>query len=249
MFYKNYLLIFIFIIITNCTTSSLINNKPNLILDNNFTNKGFALIYDDNLYKKKIISKKLNPRSLEIFQKNLKKNTMVKITNIINKKTLIAKVSSKSSYPLFYNSVISPRIATELDLNLKEPYIEIYSISENFVFVAKRAKTYDEEKQVADKAPVESVTFNDIDVKKEKIIINDFSYIIKIADFYYNKTALLMLNRIKNKTKIKNPKILKLSSKEYRVYLGPFNNINSLQKYFNDISILEFENIEIIKND
>ena len=58
-----------------------------------------------------------------------------------------------------------------------------------------------------------------------------------------------MLNRIKNKTKIKNPKILKLSSKEYRVYLGPFNNINSLQKYFNDISILEFENIEIIKND
>ena len=30
---------------------------------------------------------------------------------------------------------------------------------------------------------------------------------------------------------------------------GPFNNINSLQKSFNDISILEFENIEIIKND
>ena len=55
MFYKNYLLIFIFILITNCTTSSLLDNKPNLILDNNFTNKGFALIYEDSLYKKKII--------------------------------------------------------------------------------------------------------------------------------------------------------------------------------------------------
>jgi len=41
----------------------------------------------------------------------------------------------------------------------------------------------------------------------------------------------------------------KLMKKKYRVYTGPFNNINSLQKSFNDISILEFENIEIIKND
>ena len=31
--------------------------------------------------------------------------------------------------------------------------------------------------------------------------------------------------------------------------MGPFNNIKSLQKAFNDINILEFENIEIIKND
>ncbi len=41
----------------------------------------------------------------------------------------------------------------------------------------------------------------------------------------------------------------KINKKKYRVYAGPFNNINSLQKSFNDISILEFENIEIIKND
>ena len=34
---------------------------------------------------------------------------------------------------------------------------------------------------------------------------------------------------------------------KYRVYLGPFYNINTLQKSFNDINILEFENIEIIK--
>jgi hypothetical protein len=31
--------------------------------------------------------------------------------------------------------------------------------------------------------------------------------------------------------------------------LGPFTNINSLQKSYNDISILQFENIEILKND
>ena len=58
-----------------------------------------------------------------------------------------------------------------------------------------------------------------------------------------------MVKRIKDETKIENPKIKKISDKEYRVYLGPFNNINSLQKSFNDINLLVFENIEIIKND
>ena len=59
----------------------------------------------------------------------------------------------------------------------------------------------------------------------------------------------MMLSRIKTESLIKDPKINKISNKKYRVYLGPFNNINSLQKSYNDISILKFENIEIIKND
>ena len=42
--------------------------------------------------------------------------------------------------------------------------------------------------------------------------------------------------------------MLNLSKTQYRVFLGPFNNINSLQKAFNNVNILEFENIEIIKN-
>jgi cell division protein FtsN len=58
-----------------------------------------------------------------------------------------------------------------------------------------------------------------------------------------------MTKRIKNETNVKNPKIQRLSDKKYRVYLGPFNDINSLQNSFNDINIFEFENIEIIKND
>ena len=59
----------------------------------------------------------------------------------------------------------------------------------------------------------------------------------------------ILIDRIINETKIINPKIKKINKEKYRVYLGPFKDINSLQKSFNDISILEFENIEIIKND
>ena len=48
---------------------------------------------------------------------------------------------------------------------------------------------------------------------------------------------------------VENIKVDKLSNTQYRVFTGPFNSISSLQKAFNDISILEFENIEIIRND
>jgi hypothetical protein len=72
---------------------------------------------------------------------------------------------------------------------------------------------------------------------------------VKVADFYFNDTALMMLSRINTDAATKKAKIKKISDNKYRVYLGPFNNINSLKKSYNDINSLEFENIEIIKND
>ena len=252
MFYKNIIFIIICIILSNCTTTSLVNNKPNKTIVNGYSNKGFALIYSDNLYKQKIINKKIDNRSLTIFQKNLKTNTQVKITNILNNKTLIVTVGKNSIYPSFNNSVLSTRIAEELDLDTNQPYVEILEILENSIFIAQKAKMYDEEKSVAVKAPVNDISINDLNVLEqdnEKKINTKFSYIIKIADFYFNDTALLMINRIKTESPIEKLKIRKISDKKYRVYLGPFNNINSLQKSYNVISILEFENIEFIKND
>ena len=55
-----------------------------------------------------------------------------------------------------------------MDLDLNEPYVEISSIPENTMFVANRAKTYDEEKQVAKKVPVSSVSINNLNEKKKK---------------------------------------------------------------------------------
>ena len=252
MSYKNYLFIFVILFISNCTSINLNNNKTSLMLKNNFSNKGFALIYSENLYKQKIISKKINERNLIIFQKNLKINTQVKITNILNNKSIIGTVGKNSMYPSFNNSVLSIRIADELDLDINQPYVEILEILENSIFVAQKAKTYDEEKNVAVKAPVDDISINDLNLKKKKDDKNvnmNFSYTIKIADFYFKDTALMMLNRIDAESPTNKPKIIKISDKKYRVYLGPFNNINSLQKSYNDISILQFENIEIIKND
>ena len=216
-----------------------------------YSNKGFALLYKDNLKKSKLLNKKIDERSLIIFQKNLKKNTSVKITNLLNNKSILAKVGSDSRYPNFYNSVISQRIFDELELNENEPYVEVSTVSENSTFLAKKAKMYDEEKKVADKAPVDGISISDLnqDKKKEKKIkeTGKFIYIIKIADFYYEKTAKLMQKRIKDELNIKNSKIKQISNTNFRVYMGPFENLKSLKNAFDDINPLNFENIEIIK--
>ena len=252
MLYKKLLILCCFILLNNCTSTTLTNNKSSNSLDDPFVNKGFSLIYNDKFYDKKIISKKIDERSLVIFQKNLKKNTIVKITNILNNKSIIGTVGSNAEYPLFNNAVLSVRIADKIDLNENEPYVEILEVLQDSVFIAKRAKMFEEEKKVASKAPVNNINISDLNIEETNIkkqISNKFSYEIKIADFYFNETASLLVDRIINETIIKDAKIKKIDEKKYRVYMGPFNNISSLQKSFNDISILEFENIEIIKND
>ena len=252
MFCRKILLLIFFIFISNCTTETLVENKINKTLITGFSNKGFALIYNENLYKQKVISKKISERSLIIFQKNLSINTQVKITNILNNKSVIGTVGKKSKYPSFNNSVLSIRISDELDLDINQPYVEILEILENSIFVAQKAKTFDEEKNVALKAPVDGISINDLNTNKNDNKITEspkFSYTIKIADFYFNETALILLERIKSENLFEIPNIKKISDNKYRVYLGPFNDIKSLQKSYNDISILEFENIEIIRND
>jgi len=244
--------IFIFLIFLN----SCEHRTSNLEYTKNFefySNKGFALIYNDKLYKQKIINKKIDERSLIVFNNKLKKDTPVKITNLLNGKDLIAKIGKKSIYPDFYNSVISNRIVNDLDINLLEPYIQIQTVNSNGMFIANKAKTYEEEKRVANKAPVENITIKNISLsntkknKKKIKKINSFNYIIKFADLYFEDSAILLKKRLNNEFNINNVFIKELNDSSFRVYLGPFKNLESIKKKFNDIGDLNFENIEIIK--
>ena len=125
-------------------------------------------------------------------------------------------------------------------------------LGENSTFVAKKAKTFDEEKKVAEKAPVDGIQIDNLgDVKQpEKEAEKDkiFSYSIKIADFYYKDSAKNMSNRIIDETNITTPVIKTISNTKYRILLGPFNDIKKLEDSFNEIKSLDFENIEILKD-
>tara|TARA_Y100001954_G_C15736753_1_gene566217 strand:- start:621 stop:1169 length:549 start_codon:yes stop_codon:yes gene_type:complete len=139
--------------------------KDNIKIENRYQNSGFALIYDDSSTK----TKALEPRSLDIYHKTLKKKSMIKITNPKNGKSLIANVkSNKVKFSEFYNSIISDRIVEDLELDREDPFIKIVLISKNSMFVAKKTKTFDEEKNVAEKAPIDGIQINDLNVVKKQ---------------------------------------------------------------------------------
>ena len=251
MNFNKFLAILLILLLTACQK---FDNKKvlNYSIIQKYSNSGFTLIYDEQHRKDNKISKKIDNRALVIFHKKIQKNLFVKITNPINDKSIIAKVISNNvQFSDFYNSVITKRIANELSIDLSEPYVDLVLISKNSTFIAKKAKTFDEEKNVAEKAPVDGITIDNLGadlIKKNKVKKHKFLYSIKIADFYYKDSAENMILRIKKETNLKNPLIKKLSQTKYRVLLGPFNDIKKLEKSFDEIKLLKFENLEILKD-
>ena len=71
-------------------------------------------------------------------------------------------------------------------------------------------------------------------VKKPEISI--FKYVIKLGDFYFYDSAISLKQRVKNEFKVNEVKINKLSKTKFRVYLGPYDNLNSLKNGFVFIS-------------
>ncbi len=248
MNYNIKILLILSLFLFSCDNNANKSKELNFQFENKYKNMGFALISDEHLTSVKM----LEQRSLNIYHKSLKKRSMVKITNPKNGKYLIAEVkSNKIKFSDFYNSVLSLRIAQELELDFSEPYIEIISISKNSTFVAKKAKIFEEERKVAEKAPVDGIQIKDLNKKKiinKSIKKKNFSYFIKVADFYYKDTAQIMVDRIKNEVLIKDLKIISLSKTNYRVLIGPFDDIKSLKKSFEKMNLLKFENLEILKN-
>jgi len=250
----NYKIFFfvLFVTFVSCTEKNEIVNSKKFI---NYKNKGFTLVYNDNLYKDKLIDRKLNSRSLLIFNNSLEIETPVRITNMLNGKYILAKVSKNANYPFFYNSVISERIANDLEIDLDEPYVEIKTLNQKNSFIIGKAKMFEEEKVVANKVPVEGIEIKNISVnqslskitKSNSKLSKDFIYIIRIADLYFENSANILKDRLQNQYNISNVKVKKMSKNSYRVYKGPFYNLDSIKREYSDIIKLNFENIEIIK--
>ena len=83
-------------------------------------------------------------------------------------------------------------------------------------------------------------------------VITDYPIVSNSNDLkYYNNlinSKLIDNLFLIDETNIKKPIIKKLSQTKYRVLLGPFNDIKKLEKSFNEINVLNFENIEILKD-
>ena len=230
---------------------SLDKNEKKEIINIVYSNKGFALIYDEDVDNS--LENNLDNTSLNILSPKLPNGTPVRITNIINGKSLMTIVKSKTVLPAFYNSVITKRIVSELSINPNEPYVYIETINSTNLYVANDVKTFDEEKEVANKAPVDDIMVQSIsletEIKESKTndFVTNFNYIIKFADFYFEDSAILLRNRLLEEHNIENIFIKKLSQNNFRVYKGPYKDFEKLKKGFNNIENLDFDSIEIIK--
>ena len=244
---KKILLIFIIITLTSCVKT---NYKKAKVDKKFYASKGFALIYDDSVYNQKIINKKINNEEIIALHSLLKKNTSIKIINPVNSKIVETKIVSRVSYPKIFNIVISKKVATDLKLDFENPYVEIIELKENEKFVAEEGTIFDEEKNVAEKAPVDEIKMDDLSVvksspkKKEKKRKN---YILIISDFYYSETAYNLKDRLQNDNKLKNLHIKKINDKKYRLFVGPFKNFNALKSTYISLNNLGFEDLNIIK--
>ena len=244
--FKYFFLIFF---LFSCVEDVKLINRNNIQVKKAFISKGFTLIYNDNLIKKKTIKKRIDDREYAILHSFLERNTYVKIFNPINSKTVIAKVKYKTNYPIIYNSVITNRIAEELELNYEDPYVEIIEIRKNDTFIVKKAKTFDEEKNVANKAPVTDININVISNEPENTVIRSKKneYIINIGEYYYLDSAKVVKNRLINEANLTNVKIKKISENKFRVYVGSYSFFNAMKDPYFAISKLGFEHLDVIK--
>ena len=246
MKFKYFFLIFF---LFSCVEDVKLINRNNIQVKKTFISKGFTLIYNDNLIKNKTIKKRIDGREYVILHSFLERNTYVKIINPINSRTVIAKVKYKTKYPIIYNSVITNRIAEELELNYEDPYVEIIEIRKNDTFIAKKAKTFDEEKNVANKAPVTDININVISNESEntEIMSKKNEYIINIGEYYYLDSAKVVKNRLINEANLTNVKIKKISRNKFRVYVGSYYFFNAMKDPYFAISKLGFEHLDVIK--
>ena len=139
-------------------------------------------------------------------------------------------------------------MADNLNLDFNNPYVEVIEIKKNDKFIAKEASIFEEEKNVANKAPVASININDLsvstpesEVKKKKP-----SYIINIAEFYFFESAETVKNRFKKEANLENITIEKISKNKFKVYFGPYASFNSMKETYLSLNKLGFENLNII---
>ena len=216
-----------------------------------FTSSGFALIYDEDLYAKKIINKKINNQNLEIMHHILKKNSIVKIINPVNMKTIETKVFKQANYPKIFNVVISEKIASILELDKNNPYVEMVELKKNKTFVAKESDMFEEEKKVAEKAPVNEIKMNDLSIEKSKIeknILKEKIFILVINDFYYKESADNLKKKLIEKTNMDNMSVKKINNNKYRLLAGPFKNFNTLKTTYISLNNLGFEGLNVYKD-
>jgi hypothetical protein len=213
-----------------------------------YSSLGFALIYSDHHYLNKVVNKKIKNGDPVAMHNFLKINTPIKIINPDNSKFIETKIYKRADYPKIFNVVISRKIASFLELDFNNPYVEIIEVKKNKTFVAKEGNIFEEEKNVIDKVPVDEIKINDLTLNKPKInkkLTKKNNFILVISDFYYMDSANNLKNELIKKININNLSIKKINNNKYRLLVGPFESFNALKTTYISLNKLGFEDLNV----
>jgi len=197
--HKRILLIFFFFIVS-CSNKYQVYEKT-----------GFAGISKNN----KIIS-------------YLQKDSLIKITNKKNKISKVYKVDDQLKSTDSRIIYLPEIVYDEIRLNREFPLVLVQSMRENKSFIAKKAKTFDEEKKINKKVKIETIEVLKIDNQKAvtKKIFLDF------GPFYY-KTYSETLFRLLS-LNIKNKKLIykDYAPKNHIISIGPLKNLTEYDNIY-----------------
>ena len=235
--------IFIIFLLSACTTI-----KDKKITYEPYSSTGFALIYDYRDLESKIISSKLDNTKYEIAHNQIKKGTILRITNPDNKKTIELKISKKINYPSFFNILMTQKVADKLQLNTNLPLVEINERVKNKSFIAEKAVTFSEEQKVSDKAPITKVKIDNISLKKNVEIKKVKKFSILIGIFYSEESAKILKNNLeKNYVNKGILKVKKLEKNKFQLFTEPNSSINALKKLYFELNKYGFEDLDILQ--
>ena len=220
---KNKVIVLFFILITSCQTFSNYENN------NTYEKIGFAEFTKND----------------DVIHRNITPNSKVKITNLLNKKSLVVEVNKNSNFKKEREIIIPNKYMDLLELNYNLPIVKIESLRTNKTFKADTAKIFDEEKKITQNVEIKNVDIIDLSKNNSSKNNNLNKLIIYYGDFTFKNSALDMVNLLKKEIKNLNPTVIQVN-KKFRVKVATINDISEFDIFFNKIVNTKFDNYNII---
>jgi len=256
---KKVILLFFILLLGACANYKTDKSKE-IKVRKFYSSIGFALIYNQDLFDEggidkklnnnEIIDNKLNNEQIIAIHSSLKKNTPIQIINPETAKVIETRIFKRAQYPKIFNIVLSRKIATILELDTDNPYVEVFEIKENKTFIAKKSNTFDEEKKVAEVVLIDKVEMDDlseVQTETKKKSEKKMDFVLVVADFYYSNSAENLKRELIKKTKINKFSVKKINDNKYRLSVGPFKNFNALKTIYISLNNLGFEDLNIYR--
>ncbi len=158
----------------------------------------------------------------------LQKDSLIKITNKNNKISKVYKVDEQLKSTDSRIIYLPEIIYDEISLNREFPLVLVQSMRENKSFIAKKTKTFDEEKKINKKVKIETIEVLKID--NEKVITKKI--FLDFGPFYY-KTYSETLFRLLS-LNIKNKKLIykDYAPKNHIISIGPLKNLTEYDNIY-----------------